>query len=63
MKFNQRGAGIQTSKDQSFFLNIMANIGLQMIDSTDAKGATKRGLFNILKPTFGERFFDESNKE
>jgi hypothetical protein len=52
LKFNQEGAGIRTSKDQSFFLNTMANMGPQMIDSTDKKGATKRGLFNILKPTF-----------
>jgi hypothetical protein len=41
----------------------MANIGPQMIYSTDAKGATTRGLFNILKQTFGGRSFDESNKE
>jgi hypothetical protein len=33
-----------------------------MIDSTDANRATTRGLFNILKPNFGERSFDESNK-
>jgi hypothetical protein len=63
LKFNQGGAGIRTTKNQSFFLNTMANIGPQMIDSTDAKCATTRGLFNILKPTFGERPFDESNKE
>jgi hypothetical protein len=41
----------------------MANIGSQMIDSTDGNGATTRGLFNILKPTFEERSFDESNEE
>jgi hypothetical protein len=41
----------------------MANIGPQTIDSTDANGVTTRGLFNILKPTFEERSFDESNKE
>jgi hypothetical protein len=41
----------------------MANIGPQMIDSTDANSATTRGHFNKLKPTFGERSFDESNKE
>jgi hypothetical protein len=40
----------------------MANFGPQMIDSTDANGATTRGLFNIFKPIFGERSFDESNK-
>jgi hypothetical protein len=34
-----------------------------MIDPTDANGASTRGLFNILKPTFGESFFDVSNKE
>jgi hypothetical protein len=41
----------------------MAIIDPQMIDFTDANGATTRGHFNILKPTFGERSFDESNKE
>jgi hypothetical protein len=63
LNFKQGGAGIRTTKDQSFFLNTKANIGPQTIDSTDAKGATKRGLFNILKPTFGKILFDESNKE
>jgi hypothetical protein len=62
LKFNQGGAGIRTSKDQSFFLNTVTNFGPQMIDSTDAKGATKWALFNVLNPTFGERSFDESNK-
>jgi hypothetical protein len=41
----------------------MVNIGPQMIDSTDANGTTTRGLFYILKPTFEEGSFDESNKE
>jgi hypothetical protein len=41
----------------------MANIGPQIIDSTDAKGEIKPRLFNILKPTFGEGPFEESNKE
>jgi hypothetical protein len=63
LNFNQGGVGIRTTKDQSFFLITMANIGPQMVDSTDANGATTRGLFNVLKPTFGEKSFDESNKE
>jgi hypothetical protein len=41
----------------------MANISPRIIDSTEANGATTRGLYNILKPTFGERSFDESDKE
>jgi hypothetical protein len=45
----------------NFFLNTMANIGPQMIDSTDENGATTRGPFNVFKPTFGERSFDENN--
>jgi hypothetical protein len=63
LRFNRGGVGMRTIKDQSFFLNTMANIGPQMIDSTDANDATTRGLFSILKPPFGERFFDKSNKE
>jgi hypothetical protein len=31
LKFSQGGVGILTTKDQSFFLNTMANIGPQLI--------------------------------
>jgi hypothetical protein len=51
-----RGAGIRTSKDQQFFLNTMANIGQQMIDSTDA--LNEQHHFSLLvgtSPRTGER--------
>jgi hypothetical protein len=63
LKCCQRRAGIRTSKGQSFFRRNMANIGPQMIDSTHAKADTTRGLFNMLKLTFGEGYLNESNKE
>jgi hypothetical protein len=62
LKFNQGGAGIRTTEDPSFFLSTMANIFPQMIDSTDAKGATTRGLFSILKPTVRDRSTEETTK-
>jgi hypothetical protein len=43
--------------------NTMANIGPQMIDSTDANGATTRELFNILKQTFEERSLTKATKK
>ena len=61
LKTSLGGAGLRPKHDQALLLNTLACIGPQLLDWTDEKGNVHRGLWNSLKPIFGEGAFDYAN--